>query len=328
MTTFVILKKCAKLKLSREVKTAILVLVAIALLIFGYYFLKGNNLLDGSRTFYAKYDNVEGLAKSSKVTINGLQVGTVTDIQIIDQRGTLCITFTVENDFDFSKNSIARIYGGGIIGGKSLAVIPTYETGEMAKSGDTLQGEIEEGLLELVNNRLTPLQEKIENVIVSVDSLVNGFNQVLTPQTRANLRNSFASLDRTMRSLEGSSTTLNGILNENKTKLDRTFTNLDEMSNNFNTFSDSLSQIQLSQIANDFEEVAQQFKEVATKVNSNQGTIGKLMNDPKVYNNLDRASKQLEELLQDLKLNPKRYVHFSLFGKRNKDYKPPKDSLR
>ena len=222
------------MKITREVKTAVLVLSAIALLIFGYYFLKGNNLLDGSRTFYAVYDDVEGLARSSKVTINGLQVGKVTDIQIIDSRGNLAITFTVENDFEFSKNSIARIYGGGIIGGKSLAIVPTYEQGQMAKDGDTLNSEVEEGLLELVNARLTPLQKKIENVIVSLDSLVNGFNEILDPNTRQNLRNSFASLDRTMASLENTSGTLNGILTDNKPKLDRTFTNLDEMSYNFN----------------------------------------------------------------------------------------------
>jgi phospholipid/cholesterol/gamma-HCH transport system substrate-binding protein len=316
------------LKITREVKTAVLVLSAIALLIFGYYFLKGNNLLDGSRTFYAVYDDVEGLARSSKVTINGLQVGKVTDIQIIDSRGNLAITFTVENDFEFSKNSIARIYGGGIIGGKSLAIVPTYEQGQMAKDGDTLKSEIEEGLLELVNDRLTPLQKKIENVIVSVDSLVNGFNEILNPNTRQNLRNSFASLDRTMASLENTSGTLNGILTDNKPKLDRTFTNLDEMSYNFNSFSDSLAEVNLAGIVNDFEEIAADLKNVAAKANSTDGTVGKLLNDPKVYDNLDRATKQLEQLLQDVKLNPKRYVHISVFGKRNKDYKPPKDSLK
>ncbi|WP_339662099.1 MlaD family protein [Croceibacter atlanticus] len=316
------------MKITREVKTAVLVLSAIALLIFGYYFLKGNNLLDGSRTFYAVYDDVEGLARSSKVTINGLQVGKVTDIQIIDSRGNLAITFTVENDFEFSKNSIARIYGGGIIGGKSLAIVPTYEQGQMAKDGDTLKSEIEEGLLELVNDRLTPLQKKIENVIVSVDSLVNGFNEILDPNTRQNLRNSFASLDRTMASLENTSGTLNGILTDNKPKLDRTFTNLDEMSYNFNSFSDSLAEVNLAGIVNDFEEIAADLKNVAAKANSKDGTVGKLLNDPKVYDNLDRATKQLEQLLQDVKLNPKRYVHISVFGKRNKDYKPPKDSLK
>ena len=313
---------------TREVKTALLVLIAIALLIFGYYFLKGNNLLDGSRTFYAVYDDVEGLAKSSTVTINGLKVGNVTDIQFGDARGNLVVTFTVENDFEFSKTSIARIYGGGIIGGKSLAIVPTYETGPRAKSGDTLVSEIEEGLLELVNDRLSPLQQKIESVITSVDSLVTGFNEVLDPNTRSNLRNSFATLNRTLASLEDTSGTLNGILVNNEAKLDRTFTNLDDMSSNLNSFSDSLATVNLAGIVKDFEDVAKEFKEVAQKVNSTEGTVGKLMNDPTVYDNLDRASKQLEQLLQDLKLNPKRYVHFSVFGKRNKDYKPPKDSLK
>ena len=119
-----------------------------------------------------------------------------------------------------------------------------------------------------------------------------------------------------------------GILTDNKPKLDRTFTNLDEMSYNFNSFSDSLAEVNLAGIVNDFEEIAADLKNVAAKANSTDGTVGKLLNDPKVYDNLDRATKQLEQLLQDVKLNPKRYVHISVFGKRNKDYKPPKDSLK
>lgn len=316
------------LKITKEVKTALLVILAIVLLIFGYYFLKGNNLLDGSRTFYAVYDDVEGLAKSSKVTINGLEVGKVLDIEIMNQRANLLITFTVENDFKFSKNSIAKIYGGGIIGGKSLAIVPSYESGNAAKAGDTLKGEIEEGLLELVNERLTPLQIKVESVIENMDSLVNGVNDILVPTTRKNFKSSIASLNRTMKSFESTIGTLNSLLKDNQPKLDRTFSNLDEMSGNFNRLSDSLAEVDINGLVRDFEQVALELKEVAGKINSNDGTVGKLMNDPTVYDNIDRATKQLEELLQDIKLNPKRYIHISVFGKRNEEYKPPKDSLK
>ena len=163
------------MKLTNEVKTALLAIVAIVLLVFGYSFLKGNNLLDNNRNFFAVYNDVEGLAVSSPVTINGLQVGTVTDIDFLDGKGRILVTMNVQNDFQFSKKSKARIYGGDLIGGKSMAIIPDYQ-GENAKSGDTLVGDIDEGLLELVNDRLKPLQEKIENAVVSADSLITPSN--------------------------------------------------------------------------------------------------------------------------------------------------------
>ena len=315
------------MKVTREVKTALLVIVAIILLVFGYSFLKGNNLLESHRTFYAVYDNVEGLAKSSKVTINGLQVGTVTDIKFLNEKGKLLVSMTVQNDFAFSENSIAQVYGGGIIGGKSMAIIPKYG-GELAKSGDTLQGEIDEGLLELVNNRLTPLQKKLENTVTSADSLLTGFNQVLDKDTRENLKGSIKQLNETMTSFKGVAASMDNLLAENSNKLDRTFTNLDKTSENFSKFSDTLAQVNMNKLVKDFEHVIADFQQISTDLNNGKGTAGKLLNDESVYNNLDNATRQLEELLQDIKLNPKRYVHFSVFGKNNTKYKKPKDSLK
>ena len=315
------------MKLTNEVKTALLVIVAIVLLVFGYSFLKRNNLLDNNRNFFAVYNDVEGLAVSSPVTINGLQVGTVTDIDFLDGKGRILVTMNVQNDFQFSKKSKARIYGGDLIGGKSMAIIPDYQ-GENAKSGDTLVGDIDEGLLELVNDRLKPLQEKIENAVVSADSLITSINQVLEPETRDNIKGSIASLNETMASFKSAANNLDGILQKNSGKLDRTFTNLDELSSNLNSFSDTLSKVEVNRLVGEFEGVIKDFRGIADGLNNGEGTAGKLLKDDKVYDNLDRATKQLEELLQDIKLNPKRYVHFSVFGKNAGEYEAPKDSLK
>lgn len=316
------------MKISNEVKTAILAIIAIVLLIFGYSFLKGKNLLDSSRTFYAVYDEVEGLSPSSAVTINGLKVGQVTDINFLNQQGQLLVTFTVEKDFEFSKNSTAQVYGGGIIGGKSLAIVPEYEAGEMAKTGDTLQSNVEEGIMELVNERLTPLQQKLERTVVSADSLLTSINNVLNDSTTDNINNTFKNLNATMRSLKNTSSSLEVIVQGNAENLNQTFDNLNTMSGNFKTVSDSLKAINLGQITGDLETVVADFRGIADNLNNGEGTAGKLLNDDKVYNNLDRATKQLEELLQDIKLNPKRYVHFSVFGKNPGSYEEPKDSLK
>ena len=316
------------MKYSKEVKTALLAIIAIILLIFGYSFLKGKNLLDSSKTFYAVYADVEGLSVSSPVTINGLKVGSVTSIDFLDTSGLLLVTFTIDKEFPFSKNSIAQLYGGGLIGGKSVAILPEYEPGQIAQSGDTLPSNIEEGLLELVNNRLTPLQEKVEQAVESADSLINSLNKVLNEDTRNNIKSSFEDLSITIASLKSSAQTINGVLDENSGKLDRTFTNLDEMSANLNSFSDTLATVNLNDMIRDMEKVVADLESTTDKINNGDGTLGKMMNDPAVYNNLDRATKQLEELLQDIKLNPKRYVHFSVFGKRPGPYNPPSDSLK
>lgn len=316
------------MKYTKEVKTAVLALVAILLFIFGYSFLKGKNWFDSNRVFYAIYNDVEGLTPSSPVTINGLQVGTVTKIGFLDTSGRLIVTFTVTNDFPFSENSIAQVYGGGLIGGKSLAIIPKYEEENMAESGDTLPSEIEEGLLELVNERLTPLQAKVEDAIESTDSLINAFNDVMNPETRRHLKESVQNFNLAVTSFKNSAQSVEGLLAENRSKLDRTFTNIDEASANLNSFSDSISTIDIKQITEDLETVVANFQEVSEKMNSGDGTLAKLINDPSIYNNLQQATNQLDELLQDIKLNPKRYVHFSVFGKEPRPYDPPKDSLK
>ncbi|WP_298247107.1 MlaD family protein [uncultured Christiangramia sp.] len=317
------------MKYSREVKTAVLAIVAIVILLFGYSFLKGENLLAQNRIFYAEYDDVEGLSPSSEVTINGLKVGQVSSIEFKDNSGRLVVSFTVKNDFKFSKNSKVNIYGGSIIGGKSLAIVPNYDQkSEWAQSGDTLEGDKEEGIMELVNDKLTPLQNKLENTITSADSMLTAITEILDDSTRNNIRGTFRNLDATVSSFRVTADELQGIVKGNSSKIDRTFTNLDEMSTNFNKFSDTLSTMNIGKITSDLEKVIADFEGISNKLNSKEGTAGKLINDDAVYNNLDQATKQLEQLLQDIKLNPKRYVHFSVFGKKPGEYEEPEDSLK
>lgn len=301
-------------------------IVAITLIIFGYNYLKGQNLLDHSKTMYAVYDNVEGLATSSPVTINGYNVGRVQSIDFADKTGKLLVTFSIEKDFAFSKKSIAKIYGGGLLGGKSLSIIPDYE-GPLALDGDYLTAETGQGIMELVNEQLTPLQDKIEAVIIDADSVLTSVNAVLDVNTRQNLRNAINDFSSTASNLRGMSGTMNGMLKRNEGKLDNTFANLDAMSTNFATLSDSLSQIQVGQLLAKVEKVLTDFEGIANNLKTGKGTAGKLLNDEQVYVNLERTTKQMELLLQDLRLNPKRYVHLSVFGKKAKEYTPPKDSI-
>lgn len=313
------------MKFSKEVKTGILAIVAIALLVVGYNFLKGKNVFKDERIFYAVYNDVEGLGMSSAVTVNGLKVGSVQDIAIDNTNGQLTVKFNVERKFPFSKKSIARIYGGGIIGGKSIAIIPEWDNGPMAESGDTLNSDIEEGIMELVNERLSPLQGKIESATVSADSLLTSLNDVLDSKTKQNLRQAIDNINQATGSFKNTSQEIEMLLVDNREKINRSMTNLDKGAENFATLSDSLVQLQVGKLVNDVEEAIAGFKEISDKLNSNEGSVGKLINDEALYNNLEGATRQLEQLLQDIKLNPKRYVHFSVFGKKNKEYEAPEN---
>ncbi|OAB77940.1 MlaD family protein [Cochleicola gelatinilyticus] len=313
------------MRLSREVKTGILAIGAILLFIFGYSYLKGTNLLEKKRTFFVKYDNVEGLAKSAPVTINGLNVGKVQSIDFANREGGLIVEFALDEDFDFSKNSLVRIYSSGLIGGKSLGVFPVYDRENIAKSGDTLRGEIEDGMLSAVTKALGPLEKKVNNTLATVDTLLLAFTDVVDEPTRRDLKSAIKNLNATLNSLNGVSTKLNGVLAGNSDKLDRTFTNLDITAKNFATLSDSLSQLETGKLVTDLQDVVSRFDAIVEGIDNGEGTVGKLLKDEQLYENLEGASRQLEELMQDLKLNPKRYVHLSIFGRKNKEYEKPED---
>jgi len=311
-------------KISKELRVGLMAIVAIALLIFGYNFLKGKNLLEDSRTFYAVYDQVEGLSPSSAVTISGLQIGSVTNIKIRND-AKLVVTMNIKNDFPFSKTSIAEIYGGDLIGGKSIAIVPDFKNKKQAISGDTLQGEIEAGLLELVNDQLAPLQTKVESVVSSVDTLVRSVNYVMDTGTRESIKKSINDFNKTVMHLNSTAENVDFVLSENLEDIQTTIHNASETSKKLKQFSDTLSKVELNKMVNDIDKTLVSIQNITQKIDQGDGSLGKLINDDKLYVNLEKASKQLEELLQDLKLNPKRYMHFSVFGKKNKEYVKPEN---
>jgi phospholipid/cholesterol/gamma-HCH transport system substrate-binding protein len=317
--------KYSNLRLSREVKTGILAIGAILLFIFGYSYLKGTNLLEKNRNFFVKYQNVEGLAQGAPVTINGLKVGKVQKIDFANEKGGLVVEFTVERDFEFSKNSIVRIYSAGLISGKSVGIFPIYDQASMAKSGDTLTGDIQPGMLDEFSKTLAPLEEKLEATLGVVDSLLISFTSIIDEETRTDLKNTISNLSVATKNFGSLAGKADNLLGRNGEKLDRTFSNLDNTAANFSKLSDSLAQIELGGILQNLEDASAGLKEVVGKVNNNEGSVGKLLNDEALYENLEGASRQLEELLQDIKLNPKRYVHISVFGKKSKEYEAPED---
>ena len=309
------------MNISKEVKVALLVIVGFIFFIFGFNYLKGQNLLNASRTFYAIYDNVEGLAISTPVTINGLPVGKVVEIGFQgDGSGKLLVKFLVVSEFQFSKNSKAELYETGLIGGKAIAIIPAFDGAENAESESVLDGSVKLGLTELVNQRLTPLQEKIEIMMVGADSLLSNVNEIFDDQTKANLRESISHLNETVKNFKTTSKSMNDMVSVNKEKLTSIMSNADEVSKNLAKTTKEIADANLTVTIKNLESTLSKFNKVMTGLQQGEGSLGKLLKDEALYNNLEGASLQLEQLLEDMKLNPKRYVHFSLFGKKPKRY--------
>ncbi len=309
--------------MSKELKTGLVALLIIATGVWGYNYLKGQNIFSGStRHFFAEYNNINGLSEASVVTINGLQVGKVDQITFNpdpEKRGTLLVQFSLQNSFNFSKNSIAKIYPAGLMGGQNLAIIPDYN-GETAKSGDFLKGEIKSDLFSSVGEKLNPIQTKLENVLVHVDSLVMGINKTLNKEAQQSLNRSIIGFEGIVYSLNKTMRSANRLLDDNKVKIDVTIDNTKKITEDVSKITEDLAKAELGNTVKKLESTVDNVNGILVGIKNGKGTLGKLVSDDKLYTNLTNATKEMEELLREMKLNPKRFVHFSLFGKKAKPY--------
>jgi len=313
------------LKLTREIKTAILVIASILLFIWGYSFLKGKDLFTNYKTLYVEYDNVEDLAQSAPVTLNGLAIGKVTKITINETTGKLLVELQLKTDFPISKTSKASLYSPSLIGGKQIKIIPNLADKVLAEDGQTLESVVELSLTDSFGGKLEPIQQKLDLMLANINTLVSGLNNVLDKKGQEDLKKSLAELSQTMEQFHRASGTLNSILDTNKGQINGVVSNFNKMSSNFNKISDSLNKADLGKTVRNLNQTLAKVDGLMNNLNSGKGTAGKLLNDDALYNNLAKTSKELELLLQDVRLNPTRYVNVSVFGKKNKPYVAPKE---
>jgi phospholipid/cholesterol/gamma-HCH transport system substrate-binding protein len=314
-------------KYKREITIGLVFIVALALFIWGFNYLKGFNLFKEQRVLYAVYDQVSGLTKANPVSINGLKVGQVSDIYFEpDFSGKIIVELTIETQLPIPKNSIALIYSSDLMGSKAIDLRLGNDTA-LAMTGDTLLNKVEASLKEAVNQQIQPLKAKAEELIMSIDSVVTVIKQIFNEQARENLTSSLASVQATFENLESASYNLDLMIAAEKERFGQIMANLESLTttiheneenidniiSNFSVISDSLARAEIPQTFANINSAVSDVAEIVQKIENGEGTIGMLVNDDQLYRNLQKSAEQLSLLLEDFRVNPKRYVRFSLF---------------
>ena len=302
--------------LSKEIKAAFFVLTTIFLFIFGFNFLKGSSLLDKQKTVYAVYDEVDGLLVGANVMINGLSIGNVIDLDFLPNSTKIVVTLKVKDKINFSSNSSATIYETGVLGGLAIAIEPIFQKGMVVKSGDTLNSNIRPGLTELINRQIEPLQRKLESTLTSVDSIFSGASYVLNKETQNDIKESLNTLTSAVKAINNSSLIIEKTLTEKNTQINNSIDNIESITTNLSNVSKELNNFGIAGVLSNLEKSVDGINLIVSNLNSDNSSLGKLISNDDVYENLNLSIESLNLLINDIKTNPKKYVHFSVFGRK------------
>jgi len=313
------------MKFTKFTKLGLLMALSITILVWGLSFLKGHDFFKPVNYYFAVYQRVDGLQESSHITMNGYKVGSVKAINFApDLSGKLIVTLMIENNFRIPRNSVARIVSSDIMGTRAIEMVYSGES-QFYASGDTIPSSIEMDLKDQVSMQVLPLKNKAEELIGSLDSAITVLTVIFNEDARKNLAESFENINRTISNIERTSADLALLVSEEKATISRLTRNLEQFSGtlsqnseqfdniigNLSSISDTLAAMPLTPIVDDLATIINQMKTLVEKAENNDNSIGLLFNDDKLYTQLNDMTASLGNLLTDIRVNPKRYLHFS-----------------
>jgi len=308
--------------MNKEIRTGIIAIFTIVVLIYGINYLKGLNILDKNRIFHAKYDNIDGLLKGSVISLNGFNVGIVSNISL-QSDNSLLVSVKINEDFDVPVNSILKISNQDLMGTKGISVI-LGNSDLLAKNNDTLIAEIENSLQDEVNKQILPLKNKAEGLISSVDSLMLIFTSVLNTDARKNLASSFKNLDETFILMSESMKELNKLVVTNEKNISNSIKNFESITGNISDNNESIENIlkKMSSISDsvsskDIGDIIKNLNNITKKISVGQGNLGLLNSDDQLYRNIEKTTNDISILVEEIKKDPKKYFNFSVLGNRN-----------
>ena len=319
--------KIASVKIRKEIKVGFIFVVATAILIWGLMYLKGLELLKTSRKFYAVYDQVNGLVAANPISIKGLKVGQVKKLYFDPQNPKkIIVELYVLGDYPIAKNSSARIFSSSLLGSPEVEIVPG-DSQVMAVSGDTLLSSTEATLGQEVNKQLLPLKTKAENLISSIDSIAIIVQEVLNKNTRDNLVGAIEHVKQSLANIAHTTQNLDTLMTSQRNNLAKIIKNVESISSNlnrnndkitniltnFSNLSDSLAQTNIPQTIAQVNKAISDLDVMLVKINKGEGSVGQLLNNEQLYNEVEKAARDLNLLLEDIKKNPSKYVKVSVF---------------
>lgn len=324
------------MKISKELKIGVVAILSIVAFYWLFKFLQGENLFTSGKVVYATYHDVDGLLPTKPVNVNGLKVGRVEDIIIKEGNDSIyfIVKMVIEQDLDFTVNSVAEIYEPGLMAGKMIKLNLSYD-GRLAKSGDTLVSANNQSLMTMLSNKLAPTQNRIDSVLVTLNSALDRFGSMADEETNQSLKSVLRQLDATIYAMGQTANSLKEtsdntdvlISNANKSieGLTQDTRVLVGTSNStikkYGEVADKINEANIEKTLNEINEATKALSSTLKRLESSEGTLNKIINDPQLYNNLNSTAENLNILMSDLKERPDRYVQFSVFGKK---YKEPK----
>jgi phospholipid/cholesterol/gamma-HCH transport system substrate-binding protein len=330
------------MKVRREFLIGVLVVVSIVLLYFGLSYLKGVNLFQKQQKFYGVYDNAAGLQTSNPVILNGYKIGIVKAVHLHENGSGKIVVEVLLRDANLRipRDTRLEIYDADLFGGKAIQLV-LGTADELALDKDTLTTSISLGLAESVKQEIEPLKQKSSQLFASVDSLLTNIRKVLSTEQTQDLTEVFRDLKNTISNLEKTSYELNGMLANNKGKLSSIFDNVDAISENLRSnneeltnaiknasmITDSLAALNLAATLRQVNSALQSVNDITKKINSGEGSLGKLIQSDSLHNQVVQASTSLDLLLNDMRVNPKRYLSFSIVGRKEENQEFSKKQL-